>query len=252
MSHDAARRPGARADRGRRRADARGAAGAGRLARHPGGRHAGRRAAARAGTGPSVTYLRVATCAFDALACRRRPRPRGAELRLTGAPASLAQALAGARHRACARRSADAGRAHVGRRRALCRGGRRRGRRAARAARRPASTRWPKWRSTASTAGGRRAGRAGGGRLRSGCACTWPGRRPRASALDLWCRVAERRRPRLRRERQPAAHRPQRVQADDRLRRRQGGGAGAPGGAGRGRTSRWTGRATVRSWRRWR
>jgi len=45
--------------------------------------------------GSSVTYLRVASCGFDALATPGPAAAGGSELRLTGAPASLAQALEG-------------------------------------------------------------------------------------------------------------------------------------------------------------
>jgi hypothetical protein len=45
--------------------------------------------------GSSVTYLRVASCAFDALATPPATAAGGSELRLTGAPASLQQALEG-------------------------------------------------------------------------------------------------------------------------------------------------------------
>jgi aminodeoxyfutalosine synthase len=47
--------------------------------------------------GSSVTYLRVATCAFDALAAPPASATGGNELRLTGAPASLREALEGVR-----------------------------------------------------------------------------------------------------------------------------------------------------------
>ena len=48
--------------------------------------------------GSAVTYLRVATCAFDALASPPPAAAGGGELRLTGAPASLTEALQALRH----------------------------------------------------------------------------------------------------------------------------------------------------------
>ena len=47
--------------------------------------------------GATVTFLRVATCAFDALAAPPASASGGNELRLTGAPRSLEQALEGVR-----------------------------------------------------------------------------------------------------------------------------------------------------------
>ena len=47
--------------------------------------------------GATVTFLRVATCAFDALAAPPAPASGGNELRLTGAPPTLQQAVEGVR-----------------------------------------------------------------------------------------------------------------------------------------------------------
>ena len=73
--------------------------------------------------GSTVTYLRVATCAVDAagLPAGRRRRGRGAA---PDGRAGVAEGSApGAGARPCARRSQDAGRADLGRRRALRRSG---------------------------------------------------------------------------------------------------------------------------------